>query len=479
MLTIDSASQITCEKLHRRQLLQAGGAGLFGLTLPKLLQAEAVSGPTDGKAKSVIFLFLFGGPSQLETFDMKPEAPDRIRGPFKPIACRTPGLQISEHLPQLAKISDRYCVVRSMTHDFNDHSGGGHFIQTGKRWHVPIGGGFNPTPKDWPSMGSVVEYQTQQTPGGLERDLPSYVVLPNSLGRLQEMGQYRRPGEHAGWLGQSYNPLTTQVDKRNVGDNPYWRDCSDEELSFAIEGLATDASLHLDRIVRRRSLLEQFDDQRRISDASRQETVYDRFQQRALALVSSEKTRQTLDIRQESAALRDLYGRHLFGQSCLMARRFIEAGSRFVTVHYDCVDGYSWDSHVHSTDVKNHLLPTFDQGAAALITDLEQRGLLDETLVVAIGEMGRTPLASGSWGRSHWSTLFPALLAGGGIRGGTLYGGSDKDAAYPIDNPTSPGDLAATIYATLGLDYEMRVLDAQSRPTVLIEEGSPVTAIFG
>ncbi len=479
MLAIESTSQITCEKLHRRELLQAGGVGLFGLTLPKLLQAEAVSGPTDGKAKSVIFLFLFGGPSQLETFDMKPEAPDRIRGPFKPIACRTPGLQISEHLPQLAKISDRFCVIRSMTHNFNDHSGGGHFIQTGKRWHVPIGGGFNPTPKDWPSMGSIVEYQTQQTPGGLERDLPSYVVLPNSLGRLQEKGQYRRPGEHAGWLGQSYNPLTTQVDKRDVNDNPYWRDCSDEELTFAIEGLATDASLHLDRIVRRRSLLEQFDDQRRLSDASKQETVYDRFQQRALALVSSEKTRLTLDIRQESAALRDLYGRHLFGQSCLMARRFIEAGSRFVTVHYDCVDGYSWDSHVHSTDVKNHLLPTFDQGAAALITDLEQRGLLDETLVVAIGEMGRTPLANGNWGRSHWSTLFPALLAGGGIRGGTLYGGSDKDAAYPIDNPTSPGDLAATIYTTLGIDHEMRVLDAQSRPTLLIEEGSPVTDIFG
>ncbi|MDA0835040.1 MAG: DUF1501 domain-containing protein [Planctomycetota bacterium] len=479
MLSINSTNRITCEKIQRRQLLQVGGAGLLGLTLPKLLQAEAVSAPNFGRAKSVIFLFLFGGPSQLETFDMKPEAPDRIRGPFKPIDCRTPGLMISEHLPHLADLSDKYCVFRSMTHTFNDHSGGGHYIQTGKIWHVPIGGGFNPTPKDWPSIGSVVEYQTQHTPGGLERDLPSYVVLPNSLGRLQEAGMYRRPGEHSGWLGQSYNPLTTQVDKRDLKDNPYWRDCTDEELTFDIEGLASDATLQLDRIVRRKSLLEQFDDQRSLADASKQEFVYDRFQQRALALVSSEKTRSTLDIRREPDALRDKYGRHLFGQSCLMARRFIEAGSRFVTVHYDCVDGYSWDSHRNSDDVKNHLLPTFDQGAAALISDLEERGLLDETLVIAIGEMGRTPQANGNWGRSHWSTLFPAVLAGGGVRGGTMYGGSDKDAAYPVDNPTTPEDLAATIYNALGVDPELRVPDAQGRPVQLIEEGHPVTAIFG
>lgn len=213
MLTITSTSGTVCQRVRRRKLLQAGGAGLLGLSLPKVLQAEELHRPRAPRAKSVIFLLLFGGPSQLETFDLKPEAPSAVRGPFRPIPCKTPGLLISETLPRLAALSDRYCVVRTMTHDFNDHSGGGHYIQTGRRWHVPIGGGFSPTPKDWPSIGSAVEYVEQHRPGGVSRDLPAYVVLPNSLGHLQEMGQYPRPGEHAGWLGKAYNPLTTSIEK--------------------------------------------------------------------------------------------------------------------------------------------------------------------------------------------------------------------------------------------------------------------------
>jgi hypothetical protein len=365
-----------------------------------------------------------------------------------------------------------------MTHSYNDHSGAGHYVQTGRRWHVPIGGGFNPTPKDWPAIGAVVEYLARHAPGGARQDLPGYAVVPNSLGRLQESGQYLRPGEHAGWLGRSYNPLTTVINKKSLQDNPYWRDCADEELTFQVEGLVPRKELRLDRFKTRLSLLEQFDAQRRLFDGQRGVVEFDRFKRRALALVTSATTRRALDIRREPGRVRDRYGRHLFGQSCLMARRLVEAGVRYVTVHYDACDGYGWDSHVHSDDVRRRLLPTFDQAAAALLADLDGRGLLQETLVVALGEMGRTPLANAQWGRGHWSTLFPAVLAGAGVRGGTLYGASDKDAAYPTDRPTSPEDLAATVYHALGIDPGLRLPDAQGRPTPIVEGGKPLAELF-
>lgn len=479
MLSIVGCNTRVCEGVSRRRVLQAGGAGLLGLSLPRVLAAEAAAPPHKSAARSVIFLLLFGGPSQLETFDLKPDAPSNIRGPFKPIPCRTPGLLISETLPRLAAISDRYTVIRTMTHDFNDHSGGGHYIQTGHRWHVPVGGGFSPTPQDWPSIGSVTEYCAQQEAGASFRDLPAYVVLPNSLGRLQEKGQYPRPGEHAGWLGAAYNPLTTRVDKRNLQDNPYWRDCTDEELTFQLQGLSTAAEVAPGRVRARRSLLEQFDEHQRVLDTVPGVESFDRFRRRALALVASDRTRRALNLRAEPDSVRDRYGRHLFGQSVLMARRLVEAGVRFVTVHYDCVDGYSWDSHVHSDDVKNHLMPTTDQAISALLLDLEERGLLDETLVVALGEMGRTPKANARWGRDHWSTLFPALVAGGGIRRGGLYGASDAEAAFVKEDPVRPEDLAATLYWALGIDPELTVPDREGRPTPLIDGGKPLHALFG
>lgn len=476
MLRLLGSPRRTCDGIYRRELLQAG-LGLFGMGLPQLLASEAHGPKAVAKAKSVIFILLFGGPSQLETFDMKPEAPAQIRGPFRPIGCRTPGLLISEHLPKLAENSDKFRVIRSMSHSFNDHSGGGHYIQTGHRWHVPIGGGFSPTPKDWPSIGAIVEYVDQQQ-SGLGGALTSSMVLPNSLGRLQEAGQYPRPGEHAGWLGARYNPLTTRIDKKSLTDNPYWRDCTDEELNFQIEGLIEREGMTLDRMRSRTSLLNQFNQAQRQLDQVLDQHPMDLYRQRALALVSSEKTRVALDIKRESSQLRDLYGRHLFGQSCLMARRLVEAGVRYVTVHYDCVDGYSWDSHRNSDDVKKHLLPTFDQGYSALLCDLEQRGLLSETLVVATGEMGRTPKANAQWGRDHWSTLFSNLIAGASIPGGTTYGKSDKEAAYAIENPVSPEDLAATIYNALGIDHDLRVLNAENRPTAIVDGGQPVTGLW-
>ena len=485
MLKILGPYSRVCGGLTRRQFLEIGGAGLLGLTLPKLLAAEerlSELAPRS-RAKSVIFLYLFGGPSQLETFDLKPAAPDAIRGPFRPIASRTPDLRICEHLPLLAQLSDRFCVLRTLTHPYNDHSTAGHYIQTGHPWHVPIGGGFNATDKDWPALGSMVEYVDQRA-GGPPRPIPSYVYLPNRLGHLQTYStKLDRPGQYAGWLGRGYDALATDIRKRDDNDNPFYRACTDDELDFRIKGLASDAALTLDRLDRRRTLLAQFDLARRRLDAAGPPTLYpasyQRFQARALALVNSETTRRALDLRGEPAELRDRYGRHLFGQSTLMARRMVEAGARCVTVAWDAPDGYGWDSHVHSDDVKKHLLPGFDQAFAALVFDLEQRGLLDETLVVAVGEMGRTPNATGAWGRGHWSTLFPAVLAGGGIRGGIIHGRSDKHAAYPADHPLCPEDLAATILSSLGIDPEMRIADHQGRPVPLVDGGRVLEEIFG
>ena len=520
MLELLGRNRSVCGGVSRRELLQAGGAGLFGLTLPKLLQAEEALKQQGGaelikpKAKSVIFIMLFGGPAQHETWDMKPLAPDKIRGPLSPIACRTPDLTVCELLPKLAAISDKYAILRTLSHDFNDHSGGGHFVQTGKRWHIPIGAGFNATPQDWPSMGSVVEYLalnkaslsggrespdssitnadgSRQEPGdsrpplreGVRSDspnLPSYVVVPNYLGRLQKYtSKLIRPGEYAGWLGRGYDPITTMVNKKDDDDDPYMRACSDAELTFQIEGLVASEALTLDRLNSRQSLLTQFEQQLRRLDNEKVLSAYDRFQQRALSLVASERTRKALDIKQESPELRDRYGRHLFGQSALMARRLVEAGVRYTTVHFDCPNGYGWDSHINNKEVEGYLLPNLDQTLSALLTDLDERGLLDETLVVCLGEMGRTPQLNRTGGRDHWSMLFPALLAGAGIRGGSVHGQTDKDAAYAITPPHSPQDLAATIYHALGIDHELRLPDAQGRPVGIMDDGAPITNLFG
>ncbi|MDP7016503.1 MAG: DUF1501 domain-containing protein [Pirellulaceae bacterium] len=477
MLSIQGQPRQVCSGLTRREILQAGGAGLFGLSLPQLLRAEQEQGKSPGRAKSVLFLFLFGGPSQLESFDMKPDAPTKLKGPFKPTAARTPGLRISEHLSRTAQISDKICVIRSMTHTHNDHNAC-HYIQTGHPWTRTAANGsdVNARETDWPAMGSVVEYLAQRAPGALDRPLPDYIYLPNRLGHLQG---YDRTGQYGGWLGSACNALATDIRKRDKNDNPYFRDCDDKELDFRIKGLADNADLTLSRLRGRKSLLDQFDEARREIDRSPSAyELQDRYRERAAALVVSDTIRNALDIRRESSSLRDRYGRHLFGQSTLMGRRMIEAGSRFVTVCWDAPDGYSWDSHRSSKHLEQHLLPGFDQAFSALIGDMEERGLLDETLVVAVGEMGRTPQANGTWGRGHWSYCFPCIMAGAGIRGGLLYGESDKHAAYPTDKPTRPEDLAATIYHALGIDPRVRLPDKQGRPAQIVEGGRVLKELF-
>jgi hypothetical protein len=287
-----------------------------------------------------------------------------------------------------------------------------------------------------------------------------------------------RPGQYAGWLGIAYNPLATNIQKRNTQDNPYFRPCTDDELDFRIPDMTLDATLTRDALGRRVSLLDQLDAGRRHLDGSRAVRTLGQFHERALRLLTSDRLRAALDVRREPAALRDRYGRHLFGQSCLLARRLVEAGARFVTVGWDTVDGYSWDSHVHSNDVRQHLLPGLDQALASLLVDLDTRGLLAETLVVCLGEMGRTPRVTPQGGRNHWSMLFPAVLAGAGVRGGTVYGRSDRDAAWPLDRPVSPEDLAATVYHALGIDPHQPITDPQGRPVALLDGGTPLTSLF-
>ncbi len=483
MLVIQGHRSRVCSGLSRRELLQIGGAGLFGLSLPKVLAAESQGTGarkpfTGARAKSVIFLYLFGGPSQLETFDLKPEAPSGLRGPYRPIPCRTPDLMLCERLPHLAQVTDKLCVIRTMTHPHNDHNAC-HYIQTGHKWTRGAANGqdVNARETDWPSMGSVVEYLSRQAADANARGLPDYIYLPNRLGHLQG---YDRTGQYAGWLGTAYNALATDIRKRDSVDNPYYRDCADAELQFDIKGLSTVQEISLDRLNHRRALCDQFDDARRVLERTDIYANYDRIRSRALSLVTSEKIRTAFDITREPAALRDRYGRHLFGQSALMGRRMVEAGCRFVTVAWDAPDGYGWDSHVTSHDLDRHLLPGLDQTLSALITDLAERRMLDETLVVAVGEMGRTPKPdTAQWGRGHWSHCFPCVLAGGGIRGGIVYGTSDRDAAYPKDHPVSPEDLAATIYTALGIDPGLQLPDRLGRPDSIVENGRPLLPLFG
>jgi hypothetical protein len=467
--------------MTRRDALRAVGSGLLGTSLATLLAAEEADAVIQPRAKSVMFLFLFGGPSQLETFDMKPTAASGIRGPFQPIASRSPGLLICEHLPRLAAFSDQYAVIRTMTHGQNDHNAC-HLIQTGHEMPPAERGParVNATEKDWPAFGSVIEYLGRRSDSSQAaprpRNFPSFVYLPNRLGHIQG---YDRSGQYAGWLGQSFNPLATRFAKKDGQDNPYFRDCADDELNFRIEGVASYDDVTLDRMSRRVDLLTQFDSARRELDQVRCVQSFGRLRERALDLATSEKMRAAFDVHRESPALRDRYGRHLFGQSVLLGRRMIEAGARFVTCLWDAPDGYSWDSHRNSDDVRNHLLPGFDQAFAALLEDMSDRGLLDETLVVCLGEMGRTPKGNANWGRDHWCFCFPAVLAGAGIRGGAVVGRSDQDAAYPLDRPVRPVDLGATIFEALGIATDARVYDALGRPVPVMEGGRSLAELFG
>ena len=493
MLSVLGHAQASCDGISRRRMLQVG-SGLLGVNLQNVLTAESLGTQHRiARARSILFVFLYGGPSQLETFDMKPDAPSGFRGPFRPIASRTPGLRICEHLPRLAQRSDRFAVVRTLNHPQNDHNGT-HFIQTGYPLPPADRGAARvaATEKDWPAFGSVISYldehrqqtrEQEQAPKAHVR-FPAYVYLPRLLGHF---AGYDINGQYAGWLGKAFDPMATAIRKRDAADNPYYRDCTDQELDFRLAGLEPQPSITLDRLNKRATLLEQFDAQRHRLDDSQQLAAFETHRRQAMDLLTSKSVAAAFDIRREPSRLRDRYGRNLFGQSLLMGRRLIEAGSRFVTVAWDMAvrgdDTTSWDSHRSLTRVmQNHLLPGLDRGLPTLLDDMHDRGLLDETLVFVAGEMGRTPKFQNRGaedGRDHWTYCFPCLFAGAGVRGGITYGTSDKHAAYPLTNPVTPADLAATLFETLGISPEHRIPNPTGQPVPLVDNGRPLQSLFG
>ena len=462
----------------RREWLRVGGLGTLGLTLPQLLAAAEQSGGTSpsstsplarglggttfGRAKNVIYLWLQGGPPQHETFDPKPDAPAEIRGPFRPIATNVPGIHFCELLPRTARIADKLAIVRSLHTNDNNHDVSGYWVLTG----YPYGPGSarQIKPTDWPYFGSLVRMlKPSETLPAL-----SSVWLPDMM-RLNE--NVTPAGQTAGFLGKQWEP------ERFVGD-PAAPD-------YHVEGLAPPDDVSHLRVDRRRDLLREFEREFRTVERSGAVGTYSKLSQQAFDLITSGRAREAFAVDREPPAMRERYGRHSWGQSLLLARRLVEAGVRLVHVNWprepgdNAVDNPLWDTHSKNADrLQDFLCPQFDVSFTALIDDLEQRGLLDETLVVAIGEFGRTPKINKAAGRDHWGNVFSFALAGAGIRGGQVFGASDRNGGYPTVDPIRPHDLTATIFHLLGIDPGGMFRDASDRPHPLTK-GTTLARLLG
>ena len=417
----------------RRDWLRQAGFGAFSLSLPGLLHAVDSARPTPTARSCVLFL-LHGGPSQLDTWDMKPDAPDIIRGEFKPIATTVPGIHICEHLPLLAARAHRYSIVRSMTHTAINHNAATYTVTTG---HAPLRDliAFTPTENDFPHLGAQVAFGHPA-----QRTVPAAVSLPDPV----TDGPYTTPGQNGGFLGASYAPFSV------LGDP--------NESDFRINGLSDEP----ERLPEREGLRQRLDRGRSNLAAPPGVEGLDRYRQRALALLTSDETRRAFDIGRESERVRERYGRNKYGQSLLLARRLVEAGVRLVTVYWGGKvnnPNPHWDTHMNNNRrLKEELLPPFDQCFSAFLDDLHARGLLETTLVLAMGEFGRTPrfgqfTGNGvdGTGRDHWATCYSILIAGGKASGGRVLGKSDRFAAYPAADPYAPEDVQATVLNALGV----------------------------
>lgn len=449
--------------ISRRELLQVGYSGLLGITLPSLLTQQALSAATSPATrskkppKSVIMVFLTGGASHHDTFDMKAEAPPEIRGEFNPIATTVPGLQVCEHLPQLAARAHKYAVVRSFSHRENNHLVATHHLLTG---HQMPGAFFDKVASrdDWPSYAAARDYLFPRTDG-----VPCGVNLPTFLME----GPLTWPGQHAGFLGPKHDPLQITRDPN--------------QADFRVDALALAPGLEISRLEDRRGLLDQVNgQQKQLAELAECRRLTDQ-QQLAFSVLTSSRIAQAFELDREPAAVRERYGRHANGQSLLLARRLVEAGVPVVQANMGRVQ--TWDNHgnIFST-LKNRLLPPLDQGVSALLDDLEVRGLLNDTLVVMLGEFGRTPKINTpanqrTPGRDHWAACFSGLFAGAGVRGGQVIGKSDKIGAYPITPPYSPDDVGATVYQNLGVDPAIEVRDRQNRP-VQLNRGTVIDALY-
>jgi hypothetical protein len=440
-----------CAGPTRREVIRAGSLAPLGFGLTDVLRARADTG-TKARAKSVILLFMWGGPSHLDTWDPKPDAPPEVRGAFESIATTVPGLRISEHFPRLATRATQYAVVRSMTHTDPAHLSPVHHLMTGRIAPKPNSDADGASRRDAPCLGAVVQ-KLLPSAGAI----PPAVTLPWAVAHPAAPGG-TAPGQNGGWLGSGYDPFL-------VTGNP-------NLTSFAVDGLRTPGDVSADRLKGRAELSRHLDRTGGLGDG------YSDVQGKALDLLLAPAVSTAFDLSRESVAIRDKYGRHPYGQSCLLARRLVEAGTRLVTVNWPD-DGHNfWDTHGDNfPSLKNRLMPPADASFAALLDDLAARGLLDETLVVWVGEFGRTPRVENA-GRQHWPRCYSAVLAGGGIRGGAVYGASDKSGALPASNPVSPADLTATIYHALGLDPATEVADPAGRPWK-IADGTPVRQLFG
>ena len=473
MLRVLGRGVSACDGLTRRELLRAGSLSLLGgMTLPRLLEAAAHS-PHKGRgtARSVILMNLFGGPSHLDMFDLKPDAPADIRGEFRPIGTSVPGLSICEHLPGVAKLMDRATLIRSVSHGYNSHNP--YSVLTGFTGGNDAENYFAKR-TDHPGIGSVCQYL------GLGRkDVPPYVFMPALAGYSQAL---RRAGPYGGYLGSQYDPLFT------VCDPTFPREFDQDKSSYdpvppygepKAPSLAAHPDMTVDRLDGRHTLLEQLNARVASLEASGAAERMGEFRRLAFSLLTSSKTRAAFDLASEPESVRQRYGRTLYGSSMLLARRLVEAGSKFVAVNTESRGAGHWDSHQNNFGMlKQFHLPTLDQVYVALVEDLEQRGLLDSTLVVVMGEMGRTPRINKNAGRDHWPQCGFCLMTGGGVKSGLVFGKTDKHAAYPTDRPVTPGDLVATIYQLLGVDPELKLLDLSGRPVHIAHGGEPIWDII-
>ncbi len=435
-------------------MLRVGGLAALNLMLPCLLDSPARAGPEGfGHADGCILIYLFGGPSQIDTFDMKPDAPEQFRGEFRPIATNVPGLAICEHLPLLARQADKYCLIRSLCHEHPRHGWGLYYMLTGRR-HTRPDLDAPPTPDDFPGLGALISKLDRASRGG-----PPAITLPR-WNKFKDLPN-AYAGERGGFLGGGHDPWLINAE-------------SPDGQSFAPAGLDLPPGVTPGRLTGRRDLLDELD--RRLGFWGDSGAAMDAQTERAYALLATPAVRRAFRLEAEPPGLRDRYGRHPFGQGLLLARRLIEAGTRLVQInwHDDGSDVKSpfWDTHKDNfSSLRDRLLPPFDQALSALLDDLHARGRLDRTLVLVMGEFGRTPrigqvvmnAATNGSGRDHWPHAYTVLAAGGGLRGGSVFGASDERAAFVTDRPVSPPDLQATVLHRLGIDPSATIRDRRGR----------------
>lgn len=471
MITMLGRPRRLCDGLTRRETLTAGALSLLGgaFNLPSLLAMEQnrAAGAPAAKAKSVILMYLLGGAPTQDMFDLKPQAPEKIRGEFKPIASNVPGMDVCELLPQMSKWMHKAAIVRTVNHKAGCHNP----LPSYTGLEMPLADITSTKDTYPPSMGSVCEYLRDE-----RDDLPAYVYLPNFAGAGNvATGVVRYPGPYAGFLGKRYDPLFSEFDKKNILELEKTKMLGGVPFLAGNSKLA--AGITLDNFQAREGLLAQFNRQQRRLDADRSLGDLHRTQQRAISLLTSSKLKSAFDLSGVDPKLLDRYGRTLFGSSSLVGRRLVEAGVRFVNVTWEFPMDNSWDTHANNFGWLRGALPALDTTYSGLLEDLEAKNLLDETLVVLMSDMGRTPQVNASAGRDHWSYCYSVLFAGAGIRGGTICGESDAHAAYVKSRPVSTSDICATIYHCLGIDPQMHVYD-NGRPTPVAHGGKPIHEIL-